>query len=80
LRARAKKLRWEEEVTLVPEEMHWTVNFFEKKADDWKAIAESSARPGQRCYAERQVSMWAGLAFQATTSFNECRIKYSPRV
>src|SRR5271156_5297859 len=76
LRARAKKLRWEEEVELVSEEMHWTINFFENKANQWKATAASSARSGPRCYAERQISMWAGLAIQAKMSFNECRIKY----
>ena len=40
LRARAKKFRWEEEVWLVPQEMSWTVNFFEKKAGEWLATAQ----------------------------------------
>jgi len=80
LRARAKKLRWEEEIVLVAKEMQWTINFFEKKAHQWKATAAALARLGQLCYVERQVSMWAGLATQAKTSFNECRIKYSPPV
>ena len=77
LRARAKKLRWEEEIALIPREMEWTVLFFSHKSREWKGIADTSERSGQRSYAERQSAMWQGLSQQCIASFNTCRGKYS---
>ncbi|KAI1784921.1 hypothetical protein LXA43DRAFT_1100891 [Ganoderma leucocontextum] len=37
LRAYARKQRWEEEITLVPLEMEWTVQSFAYRATEWKA-------------------------------------------
>ena len=78
LRARAKKSRWEEEITLIRREMEWTQLFFNHKAKEWKDMADDSGTPGQRSYAEKQSAMWLGLSHESIESFNVCRTKYSP--
>ena len=77
LRARAKKLRWQEEIALIPREMEWTVAFFLYKAKQWKTTADSSRTAGPRAYALRQRAMWMHFADRATSSFNQCRLQYS---
>ena len=74
LRARAKKMRWEEEVALIRKEMDWTVAFFLNSAETWKRLATSSSG-GPRCYADKKSDMFRGLALHAETAFRTCLAK-----
>jgi hypothetical protein len=78
LRARAKKIRWEEEIELIPKEMEWTVLFFKHKAEEWQSLVDIAGTSGQRSYAERQRAMWTGLQYKTTESFNICRAQNRP--
>lgn len=68
LRARAKKMRWEEEATLILKEMEWTVAFFENTAEKWKSFAVSTGG-GASCYAFRKSDMFSGIAAKARKLF-----------
>jgi hypothetical protein len=78
LRARAKMSRWKEEIVLIPQEMQWTVRFFEFKCREWEEHRKSSVSAGQRSYAARQRAMWMYLHSHATSSFRSCLATHSP--
>ncbi|KAF8799518.1 hypothetical protein BYT27DRAFT_7007088, partial [Phlegmacium glaucopus] len=69
LRARAQKLRWQEELILVTYEMQWTVRYF-VQARQWEAVAENACvSAGARAYAARQETTWQRVALAADSSF-----------
>jgi len=70
LRAKARQDRWEEEVTLVQDQMGNTVRFFEFRQQEW--LARASGLPitqGHRCYAYEQADLWGALAQRAKRTF-----------
>ncbi|KAF8442797.1 hypothetical protein L210DRAFT_3396998 [Boletus edulis BED1] len=71
LRAKATKDRWREEVEILKAEFQWTVNFFNKRAEDWTHLAVDSQTKGQHgaaSYAARQSSMYGQLRDQCQIS------------
>jgi hypothetical protein len=68
LRARVKKMRWDEEALLIKMEMDWTLTFFRHSTERWTQLA-SSASLGARCYAERKSDMYSGFASHAANLF-----------
>ncbi|KAI6105115.1 hypothetical protein EV401DRAFT_1873905 [Pisolithus croceorrhizus] len=70
LKARARRDRWREEVSLVRHEMLWTTLWFQYQKEIWETQALQSTEPGKEAYASKQVELWsdftkkAGLMFQ----------------
>ncbi|KAI6161829.1 hypothetical protein EDD17DRAFT_1480227 [Pisolithus thermaeus] len=70
LKARARRDRWREEVSLVRHEMLWTTLWFQYQKEIWETRALQSTEPGKEAYASKQVELWsdftkkAGLMFQ----------------
>ena len=62
LRARARYLRWEEEVRLVKLEMQWTVNWFRSCEASWKErlqeLEDEERDDGLKCYCYKQMGLW----------------------
>ena len=73
LRARARKLRWDEERVIVPFEMDCTVRTFSNMAEKWTTSAQESPLPGNRAYAHAQADMWASLSKYVHTAFEKAR-------
>jgi hypothetical protein len=73
LRARAQLHRWQEEVALTRNEMHWTINYFTSRQRQWFLWQYShyEMTPGHHVYAERQKAMWAEIREQARRSFKD---------
>lgn len=73
LRARAQLHRWQEEVTLTRNEMHWATNYFTFRQRQW--LTWQSSHPqlthGHQAYAERQKAMWAEIGQQAQQLFKD---------
>jgi len=71
LRARAQFHRWQEEVTLTRNEMHWVANYFTYQKNQWSTW--QSTHPGLTCghhaYAERQKAMWFEMRQEACRLF-----------
>ncbi|KAI6098489.1 hypothetical protein F5141DRAFT_1205369 [Pisolithus sp. B1] len=53
LKARARRDRWKEEVSLVRHEMLWTCLWFEYHKDMWEKRALQSTEPGKEAYAKK---------------------------
>ncbi|KAF8431530.1 hypothetical protein L210DRAFT_3507864 [Boletus edulis BED1] len=71
LRAKATKDRWREEVEILKAEFQWTINFFNKRAEDWTHLAVDSQTKGQHgaaSYAARQSAMYGQLRDQCQIS------------
>ena len=66
LRAKARKDRWEEEVTLLQSEIGWAANFFKFKADEWGKLSSASTNEGKSSYALAQKEMWSLLQAEAS--------------
>jgi len=62
LRARAQKLRWMEEFTLVGYEMGWTVNYFLYQSGLWENRQITAKSGGAIAYAARKAAMWRAVA------------------
>lgn len=74
LRARAQKMRWQEEVTLTTHEMQWTVRYFSYKSKNWSKILDTSAEhlgasTGALAYAKRKQSTWHILSLKSDRTF-----------
>jgi hypothetical protein len=72
LRSDATYTRWKEEISMVKNEMKWTVQFFVTQAQIWlhrREMAVSPESSGKRCYAARQAAMWEEFATQALQKF-----------
>jgi hypothetical protein len=75
LRARAQKLRWEEEVELVGYEMVWTVRYFAHNKGVWEK-RRNATPPGPASYAARKAAMWCTLASDADQAFSQVNRSY----
>ncbi|KAI6094077.1 hypothetical protein EV401DRAFT_1896503 [Pisolithus croceorrhizus] len=69
LKARARRDRWKEEVTLVRHEMLWTCLWFEYHKDMWEKRALESTKPGKEAYAKKQMGLWNDFAKKARLMF-----------
>lgn len=73
LRAKARFDRWNEEATIVKNEMKWTVLWFRHHERVWTLRAKESQRTekeGYACYAWKQADMWNLLASKAEKEFD----------
>lgn len=76
LRAKARRDRWQEELTLLPDEMLWTVLTFLHHSQQWtsrEGQAQQQALRGHQAYAARQAAMWKKFAEDAGKRFRELR-------
>ncbi|KAI6101034.1 hypothetical protein EV401DRAFT_1894234 [Pisolithus croceorrhizus] len=69
LKARARRDRWKEEVSLVRHEMLWTCLWFEYHKDMWEKRALQSTEPGKEAYAKMQMGLWNDFAKKARLMF-----------
>ena len=77
VRARAQKLRWEEELLLVKYEMEWTTKSFLHKAQEWRdRFEEPNVNQGPRAYAARQSSQWRRMAMDSDRLFRSANSEY----
>ena len=70
LQAQATFHRWEEELALTQNEMHWVMNYFtfwQKQWIGWAPVAHG----GHLAYAKIQSAMWSKLAQWAHQLFSE---------
>ncbi|KAF8449491.1 hypothetical protein L210DRAFT_3389124 [Boletus edulis BED1] len=64
LRAKATKDRWTEEEEILKAEFQWTINFFQRKAEDWDRRSlcnQNTGLCGPASYAARQTAIYARL-------------------
>lgn len=71
LRAKAKRDRAHEQITLLPLEMQWTIAYFKRQADVWTAHIDTgpAVTLGHISYAWRQTTMWKSFAEHAELKF-----------
>ncbi|KAH7904267.1 hypothetical protein BJ138DRAFT_1019360 [Hygrophoropsis aurantiaca] len=69
LKAKARCVRWEEELDIVWHEMSWTINWFNNRRNRWKELLGLSLEPGRKAYAEKQIAMWGTFVEGATQAF-----------
>ncbi|KAI5997881.1 hypothetical protein EDC04DRAFT_2498658, partial [Pisolithus marmoratus] len=62
LKARERRDRWKEEVSLVRHEMLWTGLWFEYHKKMWEQRALQSTEPGTEAYANKQMGLWSDFA------------------
>ncbi|KAI6028111.1 hypothetical protein EDC04DRAFT_2605846 [Pisolithus marmoratus] len=70
LKARARRDRWKEEVSLVRHEMLWTGLWFEYHEKMWEQRALQSTEPGKEAYANKQMGLWSDFASKARLMFH----------
>ncbi|KAI6003370.1 hypothetical protein EDC04DRAFT_2583493, partial [Pisolithus marmoratus] len=70
LKARARRDRWKEEVSLVRHEMLWTGLWFEYHKKMWEQRALQSTEPGKEAYANKQMGLWSDFASKARLMFH----------
>ncbi|KAI6039496.1 hypothetical protein EDC04DRAFT_2568368, partial [Pisolithus marmoratus] len=70
LKARARRDRWKEEVSLVRHEMLWTGLWFEYHKKMWEQRALQSTEPGTEAYANKQMGLWSDFASKARLMFH----------
>ncbi|KAI6126959.1 hypothetical protein F5141DRAFT_1200632 [Pisolithus sp. B1] len=76
-KARARRDRWKEEVSLVRHEMVWTCLWFEYHKDMWEKRALQSTEPGKEAYAKKQMGLWNDFAKTARLMFQEWEWKHT---
>ncbi|KAI6024926.1 hypothetical protein BKA83DRAFT_4124738 [Pisolithus microcarpus] len=69
LKARARRDRWKEEVSLVRHEMLWMGLRFEYHKNMWEQRALQSTEPGKEAYARKQMVLWSDFANKARLMF-----------
>jgi hypothetical protein len=72
LRAKARVDRWEEELTLVKNEMLWTTLWFRHQADIWSdhSRRDDNYLPiGHKAYAAKQEKLWNAFLKKASERF-----------
>jgi hypothetical protein len=72
LRAKARVDRWEEEQTLVKNEMGWTMLWFQNQADLWRERSEDESvilPAGHKAYAKKQQKLWNVFRKKASERF-----------
>lgn len=64
--------RWEEELVLTRNEMHWVTNYFIFRQREWLSwkMLSPDLHGGHLAYAERQSAMWLEMAQQARRVFS----------
>jgi hypothetical protein len=65
LRAKARHLRWQEELKILESEMGWTLQFYEFSRQTWHERAEWAAKhnlEGHASYAEKQILLWKKMS------------------
>ncbi|KAI6097097.1 hypothetical protein F5141DRAFT_1205735 [Pisolithus sp. B1] len=77
LKARSRRDRWKEEVSLVRHEMLWTCLWFEYHKDMWEKRALQSTEPGKEAYAKKQMGLWNDFAKKARLMFQEWEWKHT---
>ncbi|KAI6010350.1 hypothetical protein EDC04DRAFT_2610218 [Pisolithus marmoratus] len=70
LKARARRDKWKEEVSLVRHEMLWTGLWFEYHKKMWEQRALQSTEPGKEAYANKQMGLWSDFASKARLMFH----------
>ncbi|KAI6015713.1 hypothetical protein EDC04DRAFT_2577949 [Pisolithus marmoratus] len=71
LKARARRDRWKEEVSLVRHEMLWTELWFEYHKKMWeKAKGSAVNRARKEAYAKNQMGLWSDFASKARLMFH----------
>ncbi|KAI5983613.1 hypothetical protein EDC04DRAFT_2616104 [Pisolithus marmoratus] len=70
LKARARRDRWKEEVSLVRHEMLWTGLWFEYHKKMWEQRALQLTEPGKEAYAKKQMGLWSDFASKARLMFH----------
>ncbi|KAF8816371.1 hypothetical protein BYT27DRAFT_7077488 [Phlegmacium glaucopus] len=65
--------RWQEEVILTRNEMHWATNYFTFRHSQWTTwqLSDPELTDGHQAYAERQKAMWSEMGQQARRVFKE---------
>ncbi|KAI6132442.1 hypothetical protein EDD16DRAFT_1699581 [Pisolithus croceorrhizus] len=76
LKARVRRDRWKEEVSLVRHEMLWTCLWFEYHKDMWEKRALESTEPGKEAYAKKQMGLWNDFAKKARLMFQGKHVDY----
>ena len=76
LRAKCRKDRWAEELTLVKSEMEWTKLFYARRAAVWenRATALALTDPDLLYYASRQAWTWTLLRTQVENAIKESSV------
>jgi hypothetical protein len=70
MRARSRRDRWQEEVSITSHEMVWIVLWFQARAELWRQRAENTEEStGLASYAYRQAAMWDKLKRLAVIHF-----------
>jgi hypothetical protein len=69
LRAKARHRRWQEEVTILENEMVWIKLWFEHEMKVWEDRQKQSTSSGHRIFAAKQVWVWNRFLSDATQSF-----------
>ena len=78
MRARSRRDRWHEEVSITSHEMVWIVLWFQTRARIWKDRAGSGpASPCLASYAYRQAATWDKLKRLASGHFHEVHKGFS---
>jgi hypothetical protein len=73
LKAKARFNRWDEEFMLIPNEMDWTVRYFQHQAEKWGERADSAKEKslrGHSAYALKQKWIWEQFASRAKDAFD----------
>lgn len=72
IRARSRRDRWREEVSITSHEMLWIVLWFQTRADHWIKRAQNiELSTGLLPYAHRQAAMWERLKKLAIILFSK---------
>ena len=79
LRARERKLRWDEEWIILLHEMECHQRGLRKHASNWDVRAAANKDlPGHHAYAKRQEAMWLRMAEHAGGVFKHVVDTYRP--
>ncbi|KAI6014329.1 hypothetical protein EDC04DRAFT_2575916, partial [Pisolithus marmoratus] len=76
LKARARRDRWKEEVSLVRHEMLWTGLWFKHHKNIWEKRALQSTEPGKGAYANKQIELWRDFDKKARLMFQGKQMDY----
>jgi hypothetical protein len=72
LRAKARHQRWDEEITIVKNEMIWTQLWFGHQVRVWeerRQAASASMSQGHQVYAAKQAWVWRSFLDDASKAF-----------
>ena len=78
LRAHSRKLRWEEELAVLPLEMDQSLRSLQREHANWKSRSESATKRGDKAWAARQSALWSALESHARGVYETARSRYKP--